>query len=578
MKITLLGRIMTILILLMIPIYAIAFSIYYYGSREIESQISSSIMKNAFYYMDTLDKELQRIRLLKFSVFEDNNIGYLTYIAQDGYDYDKLKAMRDLLQRLFYIQNSSSYIEDVTVFIPRQGKSISSTRIDDFNLETYVQFGISSQMNRDPLKFFQGQPYLIDSYPFILDETEELADFIFTIALSESEIRKSLQALRFDFGGETFMLHENGEYSIIEEGSFFSEESLYPEFAEYALEKGEGFFHYTSDKTPYLGIFKRSEYSGLILFHIIPELELFTPLRRYLGFFWVFTIFSIVLITLFAVTSHRLLHRPLRLLVGAFQKLEAWDISVHIDNKEEYEFGYLFHAFNRMVSQINKLIKDVYEKELLVRDARFSQLQAQINPHFLYNSFFILQRRINSEDIEGASKMSAQLGKYFQYVTHSEQDTVPLSIEFKHVCNYIDIQTIRFARRLTVELEELPENCAHLKVPRLILQPLVENAFKYGLEDKSSNCFLKISFETKEDCLLILIDDNGGGMTETAVEQLRQKLEAPLQHQEISGLVNIHKRLRIFFGNESGLTITPLPSGGLRAVVKIPRAPEGRNV
>ncbi len=578
MKLTLRGRIMTILILLMIPIYIIAFSLYYYGSQEIEEQISSSIMKNASFFMETLDKELQRIRLLEFMVFEDSNLRYLAYMAQEGYYYEKVKAMSDLLQRLFFIKYSTSYIEDVALFIPNQGKRISSSRIDDYSPEVFDQFGVSSQSNRNPLKIFQGKPYFIDAYPFVLNESEGLADFLFTVALSETELRKSLQALRYDFGGETFMLHEDGEYSVILDGGYFTEKSFYYEFIEHALVNEEGFFNFTSGNTPYLGIFKRSEYCGLILFHLIPEVQLFTPLRRYIVFFWIFTIFSIILIFLLGFISHRLLHRPLRLLVEAFEKLEAWDLSVHLYHKEELEFGYLFHAFNRMVTQINNLIKESYEKELLVREAQFSQLQAQINPHFLYNSFFILQRRINSEDIEGASRMSAQLGKYFKYVTYSEQDSVPLSTEFEHACNYIDIQTIRFAPRLTVELDEIPGACSRISVPRLILQPLLENAFKHGLENKSNDCVLKVSFEMSKDYLLILIDDNGGGMPKEAIDELRERLEEPFQHHKISGLVNIHKRLKIFFGNESGLTIEPSPIGGLRIIATIVRPKEANIV
>ena len=120
----------------------------------------------------------------------------------------------------------------------------------------------------------------------------------------------------------------------------------------------------------------------------------------------------------------------------------------------------------------------------MIQRAELKQLQSQINPHFLFNSYFLLHRLIKSRNFERAVEISKNMGTYFQFITRNASDTVSLLREYEHAEIYADIQSLRFEGRIAVEVEPLPLCCQSIMVPRLIIQPSIENAFAHRLENK----------------------------------------------------------------------------------------------
>ncbi len=223
-----------------------------------------------------------------------------------------------------------------------------------------------------------------------------------------------------------------------------------------------------------------------------------------------------------------------------------------------------------MAGHLETLIDEVYSQKLLLQKAEFKQLQAQINPHFLYNSFFMLQRMIKNRMQEEAIQVSRELGVYFQYITRNNSDFVYFKDEYNHARIYSNIQAMRFDGRITTEFGELPSAYELLQVPRLILQPLIENAYNYGLENKLSNGFLRVSFHPGNKGIHIIIEDNGEELTDEKIIQINNSLKLStnfIDSAEVTGLINIYKRIQTFFKNESTLFITRSDLGGLRVSI-----------
>ena len=162
-----------------------------------------------------------------------------------------------------------------------------------------------------------------------------------------------------------------------------------------------------------------------------------------------------------------------------------------------------------MVKELKTLIEQSYKQKILVQRAEMKQLQSQINPHFLYNSFFILNTMARTEDYENIEKFTEQLGRYFQFITRSAADEVPLEKEVEHARVYTEIQAMRYSNRIKAYFEELPEEFWGIVVPRLILQPIIENAFEHGLGMVKKNGILTVSFEKLQNGLHIIIENNG---------------------------------------------------------------------
>jgi two-component system sensor histidine kinase YesM len=264
--------------------------------------------------------------------------------------------------------------------------------------------------------------------------------------------------------------------------------------------------------------------------------------------------------------------------VKAFKQVESGDFNVPINHRHDDEFRYIYRRFNAMVENLNALIEQVYKQKILAQKAELKQLQSQINPHFLYNSFFILNTMTRIGDYENLEKFTEQLGEYFQFVTRSAADEITLSKEVNHARVYTEIQTMRFSNRIRVEFDDLPKEFSNLIVPRLILQPIIENAFEHGLEKKTENGLLKISFLKVEDELHIVIEDNGEAMTSNYLEKLQSDLMENGNSKEVTGMININQRIRLRFGTERGITVTNGDMGGLKVTVHIRLMEEDYNV
>lgn len=255
-------------------------------------------------------------------------------------------------------------------------------------------------------------------------------------------------------------------------------------------------------------------------------------------------------------------------LCKAFDILRKGTMNIRISHSANDEFGYIYENFNHMTCELEKLINEVYVQKDLVQKAELKQLQTQINPHFLYNSFFLLSRRAKRNDMEGTVELSEYLGTYFKYLTRNAADTLYLKKEIEHGECYAKIQATRFASRMKVVLEELPEAVREVMVPRLIIQPILENAFEYGLENKEENGLLKISYDMREDYIYILIENNGE-LTDCQLEELQWKLSEEYSG-EVTGLINIHRRLKGYYKGKGGIGVSRGKSGGLLVCVCIP--------
>jgi len=231
-----------------------------------------------------------------------------------------------------------------------------------------------------------------------------------------------------------------------------------------------------------------------------------------------------------------------------------------------------------MVGNLKVLINDLYVQKIRLQHSELKQLQAQINPHFLYNSFFILHRLILNYDIDSASAVSKNLGEYFQYITRNAQEEVPLDSEVKHVRSYVAIQNVRFSNRINVQFEELPERFGEIRVPRLIMQPIIENVYQHGLGEKVMKGSLQIRFESVDRQLHITVEDNGPGLNEAEMDKLRNYMYQEEINGESTGLINVHRRLQLKYGLNGGITISQSSLGGLLVRICIPMEAGNENV
>lgn len=176
---------------------------------------------------------------------------------------------------------------------------------------------------------------------------------------------------------------------------------------------------------------------------------------------------------------------------------------------------------------------------------------------------------IKDRDFENATNLSLFLSGHFQYITRNAPDEVPLRNEVEHARNYIEIQTFRFSGRFSVEFVLLEDKFNDIPVPRLILQPILENAIEHGIKDNINSGMIRISFHATCTGLKIIIEDNGKNASDKHIASLKEKLLEEGYDTEVTGIINVHRRVKLKYGEKSGLSISRSELGGLKVAINI---------
>lgn len=258
-------------------------------------------------------------------------------------------------------------------------------------------------------------------------------------------------------------------------------------------------------------------------------------------------------------TWNRQIYRPLyRLLIEAFDHMEKNDFSYRIEVQNENDFFHsVYEKYNHMAETMQQYIETNLQQKILVSQSNLKQLQSQISPHFMYNSYYVLYRMIRRGDQENSLHLAEYLGSFYHYITRNADDEKHLSEEIEHAENYARIQKYRFRDNLHVEIAKPDECIADVYVPRLILQPILENAFKYAYESGNGDPMrLELGYEIRSDRDFDIIIENSGEISDETLQSLNEKLQSTdIQMPGMTGLQMV-SRLREHFPDMRVLFLT----------------------
>ncbi len=513
------------------------------------------------------DEQIQTLSNLEQYVCSNNGeVGMLANLPEAYSAFSKGEAIRTLNEQFIQIKLTSGIVRDVRIHLRKIEKTISSSFMSSYFDQEEYDFLMEHPLSPKRISVYDGRMILFstsaDNMNYMPGQKE--STFFIVVELSENEVMKYMTQGFGEDEGVTVVWSDNSEFmmSSIDGGvtdEIVKEVMAQPHFSQDIL---------TVDGVRYIVLRQESELTGLSLIRYINFDENFSMFRVYRLWIIVFLLLVLGAAGIFSLTVYRMVQKPVNQLIDAFHRVEKGDFNVSICHDKKDEFGYLYHRFDRMVENTKNLIEQVYEQKILSQRAELKAMQSQINSHFLYNSFFIISVTARRGDMDFVEKFTGQLGKYFQFIVKNDRDEIALSEEVSYAGLYADIQMTRFSNRITIQVEEVPEQFRDRQVPRLILQPLIENALAYGLERKKADGKLRVSFEAREETLLIYVEDNGGGIPEEMLRELEKKLSVKTEEAGMSGLSNIHRRLANRYGGKSGLKLEALPDG-LRVILTI---------
>ena len=232
------------------------------------------------------------------------------------------------------------------------------------------------------------------------------------------------------------------------------------------------------------------------------------------------------------------------------------------------EMQTLSDGFEEMVGKLNTLIQENKQAERRKRHAELELLQAHINPHFLYNTLDTIIWLIEADKKDESVKMVSDLSDFFRFCLSRGKDIISLEQEEKHVLSYLAIQKTRYQDRMDYQVN-IPESLYQYSVPKLTLQPLVENSIYHGIKLQREKGSITVEAVDLQDKIELIVKDNGAGMSEERLLEMRRAID---NGEKIGfGLRTVHERVQLLFGEEYGLTISSTDGVGTTIAVVIPK-------
>lgn len=261
--------------------------------------------------------------------------------------------------------------------------------------------------------------------------------------------------------------------------------------------------------------------------------------------------------------------KPLNRLREAMRKMQKGDLKVRTHQSGWKEVKELGEGFNGMMEKTQSLIEEVKQEQELKRTAELNYLQSQINPHFIYNTLFSIKCMAAMHRNDDVEKMLSAFSKLLENTLNISRETVSFSVEIETLAEYVSLLKYRYGDNFDV-IFNIDESVKKVRIPKLLLQPIVENAVFHGLEPKGGMGTVIVNAWTDGRDLITEVIDDGIGMSEKQIRNIFIKQESVENRGHHIGLKNINERLKLYFGEQYGLTVESEEGVGVKVTVRVP--------
>lgn len=288
-------------------------------------------------------------------------------------------------------------------------------------------------------------------------------------------------------------------------------------------------------------------------------------------------LFLILVNILIVILFNKRVYRPIMNVEGALHAIVSGETNLKLAKVQQGNELYpVYNDINSLIVRLKQLIDSEYTAGIMKKQAEIDALQSQINPHFLYNTLESIRGQAIVEGVEGIGKMVKALADIFRYSITNKNAMVKLEEELKNIDNYLNIQQFRFDNKFIV-IKDIEEDTKSCLIPKLIIQPIVENAIIHGLETKPGRGIIRIKSTTTTDSIIISVEDDGEGIEKETLEAINESLARGVslkKSEDIKvglGLININERIKLIFDSSFGLKIYSIKQAGTKVELRIPK-------
>ncbi|MEK3913076.1 sensor histidine kinase [Paenibacillus sp. FSL H7-0331] len=526
-----------------------------------------------------LDKRTRDFETFVFQQFKVSRLNLPGEVGSQEYEVEALFRGRNTNDFIAGLMLSQNYYQSV-LFYDEQDRLYVAERSAGLNTLSKLPKGFNVNAIREKrgrASWLPGGSNLVFMAKSLYSGESSAYAGTVIVGIDSEQIRSIYTTVDELTQGSVLVLNEDNERLVQDEPM----ESTIRYFIEQRL------FEQTADKQPtfelngrdYIYTILEMPYEKWKIIQIISvdELTRGTVVIR----FWTFTILIVALLLAFVMAAFlsRRITENVGLLLQSMSQLSVDFTPRWIVPKSRDEFGLLADRFNLMTTRINELINTVYKEQMMKQQAEYRTLQseyrtlqAQFNPHFLYNTLETIHGLAKLKGDEQIGEMVYLLGSLLRESISRKGDVIGLKDEVAFVAKYLEIHRIMYEDKIEVGYEMAPD-VMDCWVPKFILQPLVENSIVHGIEMKPGQGFVGIMAYREKDSLLLEVADNGMGMDAATVEALLEEdaggAAAKPNHTRV-GLLSVHKRIRMLYGEQFGLEISSQIGEGTKVRIRLP--------
>lgn len=575
------------ILLILIPVTLLCIAYYWAASRSILDIARKNILDVTTKNIQIIDEQLEAIESGAIQLNVDPDLFSVLEELDDAADSDLLagdRKIKAVLQKYF----SGSDILSVNIMTPRFVFGDNSQFVipgdNFFDSDIYqqilgkrgeVQWVPTYQVEREYALDFpiddktvfsliqELNPVRIDpERPNNVEYLEEKAEAVLVVNLKE-ELMESMFAGSNSVDGSFYCIASPTgiivSHSEKEKNGTTEELPWLKEAAE--NKEGSVVLRYQGQNV--VVCYSASEVTGWIAASVTPVNSLLNNVSRIQLLTIVVWILLFLLAMLLSNIFSRRITRPVNQLVDAMRQTGRGEFGIRLSVQGKDEMQYLTEKYNEMGEKIQKLIKENYESEIRKKESEIMALNLQMNPHFLYNTLNIVNMMALEEGNEEVSKMLLSLSDMLQYTFRNRQELVNFEEEYLWLQNYLHIMQVRFEGKFEVHFN-VEKEVFQYEVPKLLLQPLVENAIVHGFRGMERGGMVILSARIQENSLYLEICDNGRGMNE---EELFRAMNGDSNR---IGLSNAVRRLQLIYGDEGRLKVITAAGRGTRIEVNLP--------
>lgn len=531
------------------------------ATRKVHTQIDRSVTTSMEKAVEIMELQLAESETASKNASYLNVIreAYLTY--QDGGNRrDFQTTVFTFLEQQYMFHKNCQAVNLVFREYPDDiyytyNNSTGGTYRDITYFKTYVAKDLLEEMDdldtRTELRSYDGRLYMIRN----LVDSKFHPFAILAIELNEESLMESLKSV---WGYENAVVYLDGTYALSLEGG----DSLHygEEQQNQLAENGSFIEHASGRQNPYV-------YKRLKLYHstldCVVELDrsaIYAEIKTIRYVYGILAVFALPLVFIIYNFLNKRVNRPVQDLIKVFDVVRAGEYGTQIENMaNSEEFYHMEESFNYMSSQLKQQFDKIYMEEIALRDAKIMALQSQINPHFLNNTLEIINWEARLNGNMRVSQMIEALSTMLEATMNRKADPYnTVAEEMEYVDAYLYIITQRYGEKFTCR-KEIDESLLNYKIPRLIVQPIAENAIEHGMSITREGELVIRLYRKREDLLCIEIENNRPLSEEDQAKihkLLKEEPNPQKEHRVSLGIRNVDQRLRMMYGPECGLFIS----------------------